>query len=298
MKITALAPWFGGKRSLAPRIVAELGNHRAYWEPFAGGFGVIFQKPPVAHETLNDLHGDIVNLARVVASDDLSPELFSRTMRTLVHEDVLATADAAVRGDAPADGAPNLDRAVAFFTSCWMGRNGEAGLAKSERGRTLALRNRPNGGAPGQRFAAAVDSIPEWWQRLRGVCITRRDAFELIPSIADEEGVVIYLDPPYIEKSDRYLHDFTAGGMFSECDHERLAGMLREKTRARVVVSYYDHPRVRELYKGWTFVDCAKHKAMVNIGVGDDGASEAESAVAPELLIVNGPSFTAGKWAA
>jgi hypothetical protein len=36
MPIKALAPWFGGKRNLAPLIVAELGEHRCYWEPFCG----------------------------------------------------------------------------------------------------------------------------------------------------------------------------------------------------------------------------------------------------------------------
>lgn len=36
MKISAIAPWFGSKRTLAPRIVEVLGEHRAYWEPFCG----------------------------------------------------------------------------------------------------------------------------------------------------------------------------------------------------------------------------------------------------------------------
>jgi DNA adenine methylase len=40
MPIKAIAPWFGGKRTLAPRITAELGAHRAYWEPFCGSMAV------------------------------------------------------------------------------------------------------------------------------------------------------------------------------------------------------------------------------------------------------------------
>src|ERR1044072_5384193 len=36
MKISALAPWYGSKRTLAPEIVRQLGEHRAYWEPFCG----------------------------------------------------------------------------------------------------------------------------------------------------------------------------------------------------------------------------------------------------------------------
>lgn len=41
MKITALAPWFGSKRTLAPRIIAELGKHSAYWEPFCGSLTLV-----------------------------------------------------------------------------------------------------------------------------------------------------------------------------------------------------------------------------------------------------------------
>ena len=67
MKITAIAPYFGGKRNLAPRIVAEFGPHRAYWEPFVGSCAVLFAKPRIAFETVNDLHGDLVTLAMVLA---------------------------------------------------------------------------------------------------------------------------------------------------------------------------------------------------------------------------------------
>lgn len=35
MTIRSLAPWFGGKRTLAPRIVAELGTHTQYWRATA-----------------------------------------------------------------------------------------------------------------------------------------------------------------------------------------------------------------------------------------------------------------------
>ena len=66
-RISALAPWFGGKRTLAPAIVEELGPHTAYWEPFCGSCAVLFAKPPLAFEQINDLHGDLINLAMVFA---------------------------------------------------------------------------------------------------------------------------------------------------------------------------------------------------------------------------------------
>ena len=43
--IKAIVPSFGGKRTLAPQIVAELGEHRAYWEPFCGSMAVLIAIP-------------------------------------------------------------------------------------------------------------------------------------------------------------------------------------------------------------------------------------------------------------
>ena len=71
MKIKALAPWFGSKRNLAPEIVRELGKHRKYDEPFCGSAAVLLAKEPATCETVNDLHGDLINLARVVKDETL-----------------------------------------------------------------------------------------------------------------------------------------------------------------------------------------------------------------------------------
>jgi len=64
--ITALLPYFGGKRSMADRIVIELGDHRSYWEVFCGAMAVLLAKPPCSQETVSDLYGDLINLALVI----------------------------------------------------------------------------------------------------------------------------------------------------------------------------------------------------------------------------------------
>lgn len=59
---------------------------------------------------------------------------------------------------------------------------------------------------------------------------------------------VAYLDPPYyVQGPQLYLHSFT------EDDHARLAAVLR-RAAYRFVLSYDDHPRVRELYS-WARID-------------------------------------------
>jgi hypothetical protein len=66
MLITAVVPWFGGKRTMAQIIVDVIGKHKAYWEPFCGSMAVLMAKPAVASETVNDLHSDLINLSWVI----------------------------------------------------------------------------------------------------------------------------------------------------------------------------------------------------------------------------------------
>lgn len=283
MKIKALAPWFGGKRTLAPRIVAELGKHTQYFEPFCGGLSIILSKPPSQKETVNDLHGDVVNLARVVSDEAMAPKLYDRLQRAVMSETLLAEAGDRLSdesslqlimghwADVPAE--VRVDRAYWFFVGCWMGRNGTAGTARMDY--QIAVRWTANGGSPTVRFRNAVECIPAWHDRLRNVVILRRDAFEIIDRFEDVESTVIYADPPYAQETRgemerpsqaRYLHEFQhgGGGLFSvsEDHHAKLAKSLCRYKHARIVVSAYDCPRYRDLYKGWTFVDCRMLKLL------------------------------------
>lgn len=282
--ITALAPWFGGKRTLAPRIVAELGDHRVYWEPFCGSMAVLLVKPSCVMETVNDLNGDLVNLARVVQCPRLAPALYRRLRRVITSKALLDEAAAACkeRGRVPATSRPDIDRAFEYFTTSWLGRNGVAGTSSYNQG--FSRRFTANGGHAAKRWDSAVSSIPQWRRRIRNVTVLNDDAFGLIERIDDAEGLAIYCDPPYVVKGARYIHDFAEG------DHERLAGLLGRFRSARVVVSYYEHPEVRRLYRGWTFVSCPVAKALVS----QAKRSKGNDVTAPEVLIINGPSHTAG----
>lgn len=282
MKISALAPWFGGKRTLAPRIVAELGPHSAYWEPFCGGLSVLLAKPESSHETVNDLHGDLINLARMIADEVQAPYLYGRLSRVLFDEKRREDSLVALgETDDPAD------RAFHYFIASWFGRNGFSGTDGCEKS-SFAVRWTPGGGHGGQRFTSAVESIPAWHHRLRRVTILQRDGFEVLSRVDDHPKVVIYCDPPYIIKTGKYTHDFSDGrGMFAD-DHSRLAKECGRFQNARVVVSYYRHPRLEELYPldRWTHIDCTMAKGLHNAGQRGKASSEA-----PEVLIVNGPAF-------
>ncbi len=211
-KIKAIAPWFGGKRTMAPKIVDALGEHRAYWEPFCGSMAVLFAKKPSSQETVNDLHGHVINLARVLADPDQAERLYARAARTLCSTDLYfqsaqwldALPDDQVLG--------NPEAAYHFLLISWMGRNGTSGCVRSTW--QPSKRFTPGGGSSSTRWRSAVESIPDWHERLRSPHILNQDGFELIEKIADAERVAIYADPPYMMTTrgsgsgSRYLHDF------------------------------------------------------------------------------------------
>ena len=291
-KLTAIAPWFGGKRTMAPLIVEQLGKHRSYYEPFCGSCAVLFAKSHASIEIVNDLHGDLVNLARTLASDDWR-ELYERVDRMLICQKWID--DLRERFSTDFDGTVNdVQRAAEYTALSWMTRNGVAGTARTNY--QLCLRWTPNGGGPGIRWRSAVDSVPYWHDRLKGVVITRMDAFEIIPKIDDAAGTALYVDPPYLRSTrgdgggSVYQYDFddAGGGLFGAADdHSRLAELLQRFTKARVVVSYYDHPRLTDLYPGWTKIDCARQKNLHVQNRRGQGSCEA-----PEVLLVNGETYS------
>jgi DNA adenine methylase len=309
MKVRAIAPWFGGKRTLAPEIVPELGTHTQYFEPFCGSMAVLFAKQPSQKETVNDLHGDLINLAQVIQDPHSAPLLYERLQRVVVCEGLLDEARdhlddtsslSLIMAHKNAADPLSLERAYWYFLASWMGRNGTAGTERVDY--QIAVRWTKNGGSPTIRFRNAVESIPAWHYRLGNVVILRRDAFGFIDRFEDVKETAIYIDSPYTPETrnnlggkngggGHYLHEFqheSAGGMFGgKDDHARLAEILRGYRNARIVVSYYDCERIRDLYRGWTFLDKTRQK---NLHAQNGRGMRPKDA--PEILIINGPSYT------
>jgi len=299
MKIKAIAPWFGGKRTLAPKVVELLGKHTQYFEPFCGSMAVLFAKEPSQKETVNDLHGDLINLARVLQHEPAAETLYNRLQTALFSSGLLD--DARIKLDSPfavepacsdLDYPAMVDRAYWYFLASWMGRNGTAGTARLDY--QIAVRWTKNGGSPTVRFKNAIDSIPAWHQRLRNVVILKRNAFDILDRFEDHAATAIYADPPYAGETrakgavkngrgGKYLHEFQHETTLLEQDqHEQLSEILRGYRNARIVVSYYDCDRVREMYAGWTFHDCTMNKQLhAQNGRG------ARKKIAPEVLICN-----------
>lgn len=278
MTIKALSPWAGAKRNLAGEIVRLLGPHRIFWDIFCGSLAVTFSKPPCVMETAVDLHGDLCNLAWVLQNEDMAVQLYERLARTLMSEVLFSEAAQRYheRGYELAADSPDLERAYDWFLCSWLGRNGVAGTSSYNQG--FCVRYTANGGHAAKRWRSAIESIPAWHWRLMNLTILRRDAFVILPRIPDEPGTAIYVDPPYLVKGFKYIHDFLP------IDHIRLAGALNRFKRARVVLSYYDHPALNDLYPGWR-----QEKITVSKSIAHQGARGKNDTKAVEVLLVNNP---------
>ena len=230
-------------------------------------------------------------------------DLYDRLQRSLFSEGLLDEAGQRLEewksfiGDGPINGL-SIERAYWYFLASWMGRNGTAGTARLDY--QIAVRWTKGGGSPTVRFKNAVDSLPAWHLRLKNVVILKRDALQIIDRFEDVKETVIYADPPYEAvtrstgavkngRGGKYLHEFDhSAGMFGD-DHQKLADALRGYKKARIVVSYYDCQRIRELYSGWTIIEHTRQKHLhAQNGRG------ARPKDAPELLIINGPSYAKG----
>jgi len=271
MKIKALTSWFGGKRILAKTVVKYLGEHQAYFEPFAGSLSVLFSKPVCRMETVNDFHKDIINLARVVQDPKKCGELDWRLRRTLCSEYEFGNSLEYLNTN-PEPFPFDLERAYHYFVVSWLGMNGFGGLEDFP---SFSKRFTSTGGDPATRFRNAVDCLPEWFERLKNVTICNMDGLEICERIEDSPQTVCYCDPPYIQKTGVYKHDFTPD------DHRRLARALNRFEATRVVLSYYKNEFVDELYPDWQQIPLSVNKALGNTSKPE------QTTKAPEILLVN-----------
>lgn len=272
-KILAYAPWGGGKRRLAKRIVELLGEHDTYVEPFVGGCAILPRKPKANFEYLNDANPALVNVLLCVR--DYPNSIRAALDDTPFDRESFEVAVEYVGGRTPGSERVGARAAAAQLVVWWMGANGYAGTTKTG---WFAQRHTKMGGSPSVRWESFKRSLPALSERLRDVQIFCGDFREMIgKNTADLVGTAYYCDPPYFAKKFAYAHDFTAQ------DHADLAERLNQFRRARVVVSYYDAPELATLYPPdrWERHEVNVSKSSANARTG------ATKTAVTELLLVN-----------
>lgn len=272
MKTTALAPWFGSNRMCAHRVGDLLNGCAWVGVPFAGGMSEL------AHINarsivVNDKHKHVINLAMVVKS--VSEKLAKELAAIPFHPDCLTAAQSfciGIEGNNSVDvatlpGDLAFEWARDYFIASWMGRSAKAGTVDEFNGK-LSTRWTSSGGDSNTRYRSAIESLEEWQKIMQRCNFSTLDFREFIGNCKDQQGHGIYCDAPFPDAKDKYKHSFT------ERDWRDQAAALARFAYTRLVVRFYDHPLIRELYPesdGWKWT-CF------------DGRKQSNEA-APEVLI-------------
>jgi DNA adenine methylase len=221
--------YHGGKWELAPWIVAHLPPHRSYVEPFGGAASVLLQKPRSYSEVYNDLDGEIVNLFEVLRDSPLAL-IEAVNLTPFAREEYRL----AFR---PAESP--VERARRTLVRSHMGFAGAATHGRMTGFRSSSSRS---GTHPAMQWRGLPDHLQAVIDRMRGVVLENRDAFEVMAQ-QDAPGTLFYVDPPYLPSTRDAGTDYRFE-MSEDC-HNRLAHALRGLEGMVVMSGYpselYDH---------------------------------------------------------
>lgn len=226
--VRPIAPYIGGKRALAKRLVEriEAVGHGIYAEPFVGMGGVFFRRRRRPRkEVINDISADVVTLFRLLQRhfqqllDVLKWQVCSRA-----DFERLMAVDPATLTD--------LERAARFL---YLQRTAFGGKVT---GRNFGV---TFDGPARFDLTKLVPMLEAVHERLCGVDIERLP-YEALIARYDRPDTLFYLDPPYHGNEADYGH-----AVFSEGDFERLSAVL-EGVEGRFIMSINDTPMIRELF--------------------------------------------------
>lgn len=228
--VRPIAPYVGGKRALAKRLVAQIEaiEHGIYAEPFVGMGGVFFRRRSRPRkEVINDISTDVVTLFRLLQRhfqqllDVLKWQVCSRA-----DFERLMVVDPATLTD--------LERAARFL---YLQRTAFGGKVS---GRNFGV---TFDGPARFDLTKLVPMLEAVHERLCGVDIERLPYDALITRY-DRADTLFYLDPPYHGNEDDY-----GQAVFSEADFERLSDLLKA-IEGRFILSINDTPLIRDLFAG------------------------------------------------
>lgn len=228
----------GSKWRIAKQIIELIPQHHSYIEPFFGSGAILFNRPPSAIETINDLNSDVVNLfqciqtngdrlARLIATTPYARQVYERAW------EVQST--------------HSYDKAAAFLIKCWQSygyRTTKTGWKRDVQGREKAYTLR--------HWCDLPSVILQTAERLKLVQIECRSALELINTF-DSPKVFMYLDPPYLfetRKASQKQYNYE----MDNTDHIELLKAIKHSS-AKIMISGYDSELYNSELSNWERVE-------------------------------------------
>lgn len=220
--------YFGGKWLLAPWVIQHFPAHRVYVEPFGGGGSVLMRKDRAHAEIYNDLNSEIVNVFRVL-QDRAGSKKLQRKLRFTPWAREEFDLSYEPSADAVEQARRTICRAFMGHGATGACRDGKTGFrAKGYQGN----------GTASYAFANYASEVEKFCDRLSGVIVENRDAFDLFP-IHDATDCLWFVDPPYVHdtRSEKHGYKFE----MSDADHERLVDAI-QGLKGMVVLCGYPTP--------------------------------------------------------
>lgn len=219
-------PWPGGKTRLLKHLLPLLqaNPHACYVEAFAGGAAVLFgRETPAKVEVLNDMHGELVTLYRVIANH---LDEFIRQFRWLL----TSRAEFDRQRQNPPECLTDIQRAVRFYYLQRLSFGGKVsgqtfGTSTTAPKRINLLRLEEDLSAAHLRLSGVViEQLP--WRR----CVERYDA----------PHTLFFLDPPYWE-TEGY------GQQFGIEEYDALVEVMAN-LKGTAILTINDHPEMRRRF--------------------------------------------------
>lgn len=240
------APYVGGKRLLAKRLVAriEIVAHATYAEPFVGMGGVFLSRrfAPAA-EVVNDRSNEVATFFRILQRhytaflDMLRFQITSRAE----FERLIACAPETLT---------DLERAARFL---YLQRTAFGGKVA---GRTFGV----SPGNPGRFDTGKLSEIlTAIHERVAGVTIESLDFADFITRY-DRPDTLFYLDPPYHGSEDYY-----GAALFGPERFGELAAQL-ETIKGSFILTVNASPEMERVFAPF---DCEKVALTYSVGGGD-----------------------------
>jgi DNA adenine methylase len=224
-KTNTLIPWPGGKTRLLQHLLPLLCDnpHTCYVEAFAGGAALLFAREPAKVEVLNDTHGELVRLYRVVAhhlEEFVRQFKWSLTSREMFRWCQLQHVDTLT----------DIQRAARFFYLQRLSFGGKVtgqtfGTASTSPKRINLLRLEEDLSAAHLRLHRVVMECLPWQD-----CLARYDA----------PHTLFFLDPPY-------WRTVGYGGAFGLDQYEAMAAAMAG-LKGRAILTINDHPDMRRIF--------------------------------------------------
>ncbi len=251
-----VAPYIGGKRRLAERLIAriEAVPHELYAEPFLGMGGVFLRRRRAAKsEVVNDISRDVATFFRILQRHYVAfMEMLKWQLTTRSDFERLVATDPSTLTD--------LERAARFL---YLQRTAYGGKVV---GRTFGV----SGGTARFNVTRLAPMLEEVHERLAGVVIECLPFHDFITRY-DAAGALFYLDPPYWGSERDY------GNAFRRDEFASLAELLAS-IKGKFILSLNDVPQVRKLFARFELEPVATAYSIA------DGAQ-----VPARELIISGP---------